>query len=104
MEGEVAAPAGMEDGVMVLVVVVGRIDRLHGTVEAEDEIAEVEAQAEAVGDGDLLEEGVELKLAAGLLGIGSERPDVARIDKGGAVEQNRWVRYSRLRSRRMSPV
>ncbi len=76
MEGEVAAPTGMEDGIMVLVVVVGRIDRLHGTVEAEDEIAEVEAQAEAVGDGDLLEEGVELKLAAGLLGIGAKRPDM----------------------------
>ena len=86
MEGEVAAPAGMEDGVMVLVAVISRIDRLHGAVEAEDEIAEVEAQAEAVGDGDLLEEGVEQKLAAGLLGIGSERPDVARIDKGGAVK------------------
>ena len=62
------------------------IDRLHTTIDAQDEIVHIEAQAKAIGHGDLPIELVELKLTSGLIGIVSEVPHIAGIDKGGAVE------------------
>ena len=69
MELEVAAEAGMQDGIMLVGVAVGGIDGLHTHVETQDEVVEVEAQAQTVGHGQLLVELVEAELSAGLFGI-----------------------------------
>ena len=51
VEGEVALEVGANDGeVVVVFFFVSRIDGLHATVEAEDEIVEVESQAQAIAD------------------------------------------------------
>ena len=69
MELEVAAEAGMQNGIMLVGVAVGGIDGLHAHIETQDEIVEVEAQAQTVGHGQLLVELVEAELSAGLFGI-----------------------------------
>jgi len=50
VEGEVAFEVGMDDREVVVIFFVGRIDGFHATVEAEDEIVEVEPQAQAIAD------------------------------------------------------
>lgn len=50
VEGEVALEVGMDDREVVVIFFVGRIDGFHATVEAEDEIVEVESQAQAIAD------------------------------------------------------
>ena len=56
MKGKVATELWMEDGEMLAAVAVDGIDGLHTHVEAEDEIVEIEAEAQAVADGHLLPE------------------------------------------------
>ena len=53
VEGVVAAEAGIGDGV---VRVVSGVDGFHAEVEAQDEVVEVEAQAQTVGHGYLADE------------------------------------------------
>ena len=71
---------------MLVGVAVGGVDGLHAHVETQDEVVEVEAQAQTVGHGQLLVELVEAELSAGLFGIVAQRPDVARIDEGSSIE------------------
>ena len=86
MEGEVAAEVGMHNGVMLTVIVVGRIDRLHTHVEAQDEVIEVEAQPQAVRRGNLLIKLIKLELATRLLSVVTQRPDVTRVDECCALK------------------
>ncbi len=86
MDGKVALETRMDDGEMVASVGVGRVDGLHARIEAEDEIVEVETDAQPVGHGYLTPELIEAELPTGLVGIVAEGPDVAGIDKGGTID------------------
>ena len=65
---------------------VGWVDGLHTEVEAQDEEIEIETKSQSIRHGNLLEESVEPKLSAGLVGIVAQCPDVSRIDKQCAGE------------------
>ena len=67
MKSVVAAEAWMEYGVMLVVVLfVGGVDGLHAEVEAENEVVEVEAQAQTIADGQLTRKVAESELPARL--------------------------------------
>lgn len=84
VDREVALEVGVDDGIM-LGTRVGRVDGLHTTIEAEDEVVEIEAKTKAIGNGDLTPEGVEAELTARLILVITHRPDVTGIDKQGTV-------------------
>ena len=86
MEGEVALELRMRDGEMPVLVGIGGMDGFHAGVEPKDEVVEVEAKAEAIRDGNLPPELVEAELAAGLVVIVANSPDVAGIDEEGTIE------------------
>ena len=70
----------------------GRIDGFHGAVEAEDEVAEIQAEAHSVGCGYLFPEAVQAELATGLFVVLAESPDVAGIDEEASVQLPEEVR------------
>ena len=63
-----------------MVVVVWR-NSLHGKVKSQDEIIEIEAEAQTVARSQLLVEGVKMKLSAWLRGVVASIPNVARINE-----------------------
>lgn len=79
MEGSVAVPIRMNKwpGLLVPSGVVG----FEAKVEAEQEVGEIHAQAQAVGGCYLFVKFVELEHTAGLRGIVADGPDIARIDE-----------------------
>ena len=83
---EVALEFGMDDGIVVAAVLMGRVDGFHGTIEAKDEIAEIQAHAQSVGHGYLAPKGVEAELSARLFLVVAQRPDITGIDESGAIE------------------
>ena len=64
----------------------GRVDRLHGPVEAEDEIVEVEAESQAVGDGKFLIEAAETENPTGLGVVAADGPDVSCVDEERPIQ------------------
>ena len=55
-------------------------------VSAQHQHADVVAQSHTGTQGDVLEEGSAVQLATGTVGVPFQQPDVAGIDKGGAVQ------------------
>ena len=85
MEGEIAFEAWIGNGIVPAVVFVGGMDGFHTAVEPQDEIVEIQAQAQSVGDGYLAPELIELELTAWLVLVFAKRPDIAGIDENRAV-------------------
>ena len=81
VEREVAPEVGVDEGIVFLAVPVGRIDGFHAGIEAQDEVVEVETQAQSVGDGNLLVEAVETEGSSRLLFVVADGPDVAGVDE-----------------------
>ena len=50
-------------------------------IETEDEEVEFKPEAKTIGEGNLLVEGCQIELSAGLFVICAQCPDVSRIDK-----------------------
>ena len=86
VEGEVALEVGMDDGEMLTLGGIGRVDGLHAAVETENEVVKVEADAQTIGYGDLAIEIVDAEDAVGLVGIVANVPYVARIYEEGACK------------------
>ena len=99
MEGEIALEFGMDDGEMLALGCVGRIDGLHTAIETENEIIQVEANAKAIGNGYLAVEIVKAEDTIGLVGIVANVPNVARIHEDGTCkfpEEARAVFYAEV--------
>ena len=86
MEGEVARELGINDGIMLFLVVIHGVDGLHTHVETNDEIVEVQSQSQTIAYSYLLPEVIEMELSLGLLLIVSDGPDVTGIQEQGAIE------------------
>ena len=86
VERKVAAEVRVEDGVMLVIALIGRIDGLHSAIKTENEVIEVESQAKSIRISYLLVELIPLELSAWLVGIVAERPDVSGINERRAVE------------------
>ena len=91
VQREVALEAGINDGEVLLGGGVGRIYCLHAAVETQDEVVEVETNAQTVGNGQLPPEGIEAELPARLFRIFADGPNVAGIDKCGSVNLPEYV-------------
>ena len=76
----------MPQGIMLVPVGISRIDGLHASVEAEDEIIEVQPQAETVCNSHLLIEVFETELSSRLFRITAQCPDVPGIHEGGTIQ------------------
>ena len=92
VEREVAAEVRMNDGIMLFVILVSRVDGFHSHIEAQDEIIEVQPQTETIGQCYLLIEILKLKLATGLISVSAQGPDVSRVDECSAVELPKQMR------------
>ena len=92
MEGEITAEIGMGDGVMLAAVLVGGIDGFHAHIKAQDEIVEIEADAQAIRHGYLLVEGIDLELTSWLVGIITQCPDITTIEEERTIEFPEEVR------------
>ena len=85
VEGKVAVEVVVKDGVVVAACV-GWVDGFHAGIEADDEEVGVHAETDAVAHCDLFPESAEVELAARLVFVGTDCPDVTGIDKGGSTE------------------
>ena len=85
VEGKVAVEVVVEDGVVVAASV-RRVDGFHTGIEADDEEVGIHAETDTVAHGDLFPEPAKLEFALRLILVGTDGPDVTRIDKGGATE------------------
>ena len=92
MEGEITAEIGMGDGVVLSAVLVGGIDGFHTHIKAQDEIVEIEADAQAIRHGNLLVEGIDLELTSWLVGIITQCPDITTIEEERTIEFPEEVR------------
>ena len=84
VEREVALEVGMDNGIVVARIGVGRVDGLHTCIKAHDK--EVGTKAHTVSHGYLSPEGVEVELSARLVCIVADGPDVAGIEEDGSIE------------------
>ena len=62
------------------------VDGFHPAVETHDEVIEIQAQAQTIGDGEFAQERVEAELSAFGTDTAACGPDVAGIDEGRAFE------------------
>ena len=85
MEGEVAVVVVVCDGVVVASAV-GRVDCFHAGIEADNEEVRIHAESKSVAGCDLFDEGAEAELAAWLVFVFTDGPDVAGIDKDGSAK------------------
>lgn len=105
MKRQIAAEVRMNNGIVLVIRFVSRVDGFHAGIEAKDEIAEVKPQPEAVGHGYLLKKRVKAELPAWLVAVTAQRPDVAGINEESSVQLPEEMRaISALRSSFMSPV
>ena len=86
MPGKIALEVGMDNRIALRAAGVGRVDSLHAYIEADDDEAHVEAHAGSIGYSNLAPEVVGEELPARLVVVVVDGPDVAGIDKEGAVE------------------
>ena len=86
MEGEVAAEIRIEEGIVFLVVLIGGIYGFHTHIKPQNEIAEVQTQANTICHSYLLIELVKLELAAWLLCIRPQSPDISCIYECRTIE------------------
>ena len=86
MEGEVAREVGAENGVVQRPRGDSGVDGFHPAVETHDEVIEIQAQAQTIGDGEFAQERVEAELSAFGTDTAACGPDVAGIDEGRAFE------------------
>ena len=101
VEGEVALEVGMDDGEMLTLGGIGRVDGLHAAVETENEVVKVEADAQAIGYGYLAIEVIQSEDAVGLVGIVANVPYVARIYEESACklpEKARAVFHAQIKA------
>ena len=89
---EVAFELGMYDWIVVTAVLMGWIYSFHGAVESKNEIAEIEAHAQAIGHSNLAPKGVETELPAGLLLVVAQRPYITGIDESGSIKFPKQMR------------
>ena len=75
-----------------MLALVGWVYGLHARIETQDEIVEVKAKPQSVSNSNLLIKLIPLKLTAGLLGIVTQSPDIARINEHSTVELPEQVR------------
>ena len=78
--------------VLVVLGLVSRVDRLHTQVETQDEIVEVQAQAQSIADSQLTGKILEAELSAGLFVVLADGPDITGIHEEGSVEFPEQVR------------
>ena len=81
MERKVAAEIRMGDRVMLAAVLISGVDSLHAHVKAQDEISEIESQAQSVGHCEFFIKSSEAELSAWLPLIIAERPDIAAVEE-----------------------
>ena len=86
MEGEIAAELRVNDGEMLLLGGIGGVDSLHTHVEANNEIVEVQTDAQTIADSQLVPELRELKLSARLLFVFTQGPYITGIDEQGTTK------------------
>ena len=86
VEGEVAAQAGMGEGIVFAGTLIRWVDAFHSHIKAENEIVEVEAKTHSIAHSYLLEEGVISKLSAWLVLVVAQGPHVAGIYKECTVD------------------
>ena len=86
MESEVALQVMVQDGIMVFLFLIGRVDGFHAHVETKDEIVEIQAHTQSIGHGNLFVELIDFELSSGLFLILPQRPDVSSIDEECAIE------------------
>ena len=86
VEGEVAREVGAENGIMQRARGNSRVDGFHTAVESNDEVVEIQAQAQTVGDGQFAPKGVEAELSAVGAELSVSGPHVAGIDEGRAFK------------------
>ena len=82
VEGEVAREIGVENGAVQRT---GRhcgVYGLHSAVKTHDEVVEIQAQAQSVGDGQFAQTGVEAKLSAVRSRFSAGGPHIAGVDEG----------------------
>ena len=86
VEAEVTVEFGMDDGEMAFGILECWMYSFHTTIESEDEVVEIEAQTQSIGYCYLAPKTVNLELAAWLLGILAQSPDVTGINKCRSVD------------------
>ncbi len=86
MEGKVARKARIDNRIMLAPGAVSRIDGFHTAIKADDEIIEIQTNAQTIGHGYLLVELAEAELSARLVGIIARVPNIAGVNKESAVE------------------
>ena len=71
---------------MFLLTIISRVDSLHTHIKSDDEVIEIQAQAQTISYGYLLVELRELKLSTWLLLIIAKRPDITCIYKHSSLK------------------
>ena len=84
VEGGISLVVGVNERPFFLSV--GRVVSFHSHVESEQEIVEVESESYAIGCGELLVELAKLELAARLVLVFANSPDVAGIDESSQFD------------------
>ena len=81
MQLKVALKIGVNDRIMLPSIGHSRIDCLHTCVQAQDEISEIQTNAQSIGDCNLPPEAVEAELATRLLFVLPKRPHITCVDE-----------------------
>ena len=92
MKCQIPAQFGMDQRIVGVIVLIGRVDSLHAQVETQDEIVKVQSKSQTVAYSHVIEQSRQLQLAPFLFGIITESPDIARIEEQGAIEFPKQVR------------